>query len=60
MVMILRIFVILLITSLVIWVLGVTKVFSIKDDITDFSLDNSESKTIHDSNPHMNLSLIHI
>jgi len=54
MVMILRIFVILLITSLVIWVLGVTKVFSIKDDITDFSLDTSESKIILDSNPHMN------
>ena len=40
--------------SLGIWFLGTYKVFSIKDDATDFSLNTESSEIILDSNPNMN------
>ena len=54
MVIAIRAFFLLLVISLGIWFLGVNKVFSIKDDATDFSLNTESSEIILDSNPNMN------
>ena len=54
MVIALRTFLFLLIASLGIWLLGINKIFSIKDDVTDFSLNGNSSEIILDSNPNMN------
>ncbi len=48
-----RTFFLLLVISLGIWLLGLNKVFSIKDDVTDFSLNDDSSEIIIDSNPNM-------
>ncbi len=53
MVLAIRTFFLLLVISLGIWFLGVNKVFSIKDDVTDFSLNDDSSEIIIDSNPNM-------
>ena len=53
MVIALRTILFLLIASLGIWLLGVNKVFTIKDDVTDFSLNGDSSEIILDSNPNM-------
>ena len=53
MVIAVRAFFLLLVISLGIWFLGVNKVFSIKDDVTDFSLNDDSSEIIIDSNPNM-------
>ena len=54
MVIAIRTFFLLLVISLGIWFLGAYKVFSIKDDATDFSLNTESSEIILDSNPNMN------
>ena len=46
--------IILSVFSLAIWFLGSTKIFSIKDDVTDFALVNKISSPVIDSNPNMN------
>ncbi len=53
MVIAVRAFFLLLVISLGIWFLGVNKVFSIKDNVTDFSLNDDSSEIIIDSNPNM-------
>ena len=53
MVIALRTILFLLIASLGIWLLGVNKVFTIKDDVTDFSLNGDSSEITLDSNPNM-------
>ena len=54
MVIAIRTFFLLLVISLGIWFLGAYKVFSIKDDAIDFSLNTESSEIILDSNPNMN------
>ncbi len=54
MVIAIRTIFLLLVISLGIWVLGVNKVFSIKDNVTDFSLNTESSEIILDSNSNMN------
>ena len=46
--------IILSVFSLAIWFLGSNKIFSIKDDVTDFALVNKISSPVIDSNPNMN------
>ena len=53
MVIAIRIFFLLLLISLGIWFLGVNKVFTIKDDVTDFSLKDNSSQISINSNPNM-------
>ena len=54
MVIALRTILFLLIASLGIWLLGVNKVFTLKDDVTDFSLNENASEITLDSNQNMN------
>ena len=49
-----RTVIILSMFSLAIWFLGFNKIFSIKDDVTDFALVNKISSPVIDSNPNMN------
>lgn len=49
-----RTVIILSVFSLAIWFLGSNKIFSIKDDVTDFALVNKISSPVIDSNPNMN------
>ena len=50
----LRSFLFLTIIAFSIWLLALSKVFSIKDDITDFSLETESPAIIIDSNPNKN------
>lgn len=49
-----RTVIILSLFSLAIWFLGSNKIFSIKDDVTDFALVNKTSSPVIDSNSNMN------
>ena len=49
-----RFFLFLIFTAIVFWLLATYKVFTIKDDVVDFSLSNENSEIVLGSNPNMN------